>query len=432
MTEPPNLLTGRVTDWRERLDLIVATMRELSRQTDPVLMRQVYGERMRRLLPVDGAVSLSRRDLSAPYYRITRSSRWQEEINPWKEKDRLPLLKGGVLGELIYGDEPRLLDELEVSADDSAAEYLEGYRSLLAVPLYDRGVSLNMVVFLRRQPRAFNPEQFPELVWMSNLFGRATHSLVLAGQLKEAYEAVDYELKVVADIQRSLLPAKMPQVPTMGLAAYYQTSHRAGGDYYDFFPLPEGKWGMLIADVSGHGTPAAVLMAVTHSLAHTYPGPVTPPGEMLNYLNRHLTRLYTAYSDTFVTAFYGIYDPAGRTLTYASAGHNPPRLKRCEDGSLALLNGVRGLPLGVSPVETYREQTHQLVPGDQLVLYTDGITEADNGAGEMFGLGRLDKVLENCSVGASDLLKDVVEAVEAFTGGRPAHDDRTLLVAKIK
>jgi sigma-B regulation protein RsbU (phosphoserine phosphatase) len=118
-------------------------------------------------------------------------------------------------------------------------------------------------------------------------------------------------------------------------------------------------------------------------------------------------------------------------LTYASAGHNPPRLKRCEDGTLALLNRARGLPLGVFPDERYHEATHQLVPGDQLVLYTDGITEAANAADELFGLSRLDKVLENCAVGASDLLRSVVAAVEQFTGGAPAHDDRTLLVAKI-
>jgi sigma-B regulation protein RsbU (phosphoserine phosphatase) len=432
MYEPPNLLTGQVTDWRERLKLIVATMREMSRQTDPQQMRQAYSERMRRLLPIDGALSLSRRDLTAPYYRITRSSRWKEEVNPWKEKDRLPLLQGGLLSELIYADEPRWLDVLEVSPDDPAAEYLAGFGSLLAVPLYDRGKSLNMVVFLRQQPHAFNPEQFPELVWMSNLFGRATHNMALSEQLKEAYEAVDYELKVVADIQRSLLPARMPHIPTMSLAAHYQTSQRAGGDYYDFFPLPEGKWGLLIADVSGHGTPAAVLMAVTHSLAHTYPGPPTPPGEMLHYLNRQLTRLYTAHSDTFITAFYGIYDPAERTLTYASAGHNPPRLKRCKDGSLASLDGAQALPLGIAPVQTYREQTHRLVPGDQLILYTDGITEAANEAGELFGLARLDRVLEKCADGASDLLKAVVKAVEEFTGGRSAHDDRTVLVAKIQ
>ena len=172
-------------------------------------------------------------------------------------------------------------------------------------------------------------------------------------------------------------------------------------------------------------------MAVTHSLAHTYPGPATPPGAMLDYVNRHLANLYTVSSDTFVTAFYGIYEPRDRTLTYASAGHNPPRLKRCQDGSLALLDGARGLPLGILATEKYAETTYQLVPGDQLVLYTDGIVEAQNAAGEQFGMGRLDKVLENCAVGAPGLLESVLAAVEEFAAGRPAHDDRTVLVAKV-
>jgi phosphoserine phosphatase RsbU/P len=152
---------------------------------------------------------------------------------------------------------------------------------------------------------------------------------------------------------------------------------------------------------------------------------------MLDYLNRKLAALYTSQSDTFVTAFYGIYNPADRSLTYSSAGHNPPRLKRCQDGSLALLNGVRGLPLGVVATEKYAEKTHQLVPGDQLVLYTDGITEAQNAAGEQFGVGRLDKVLENCKVSVSDLLRSVLDELEEFSAGAAAHDDRTLLVAKV-
>jgi sigma-B regulation protein RsbU (phosphoserine phosphatase) len=432
MSAPAQFLEGAVTDWRERLALIVEMMREMSSQTDPLEMRRAYAARMRRIRPLDDTLSLSRRGLKFPYYRITRSSRWAEEINPWKETDRLPLLKGGVLADLIYGDEPRIFDDLRVPAGDPAAEYLEDFRSVMAIPMYDQGVALNMVLFLIREPHSFGREQFPEMVWQSNLFGRATHNLVLSERLQEAYEAVDDELKVVAEIQRSLLPQKMPDIPTMQVAAHYQTSQRAGGDYYDFFPLPCGKWGILIADVSGHGTPAAVLMAVTHSLAHTYNGPPTPPGQLLSHVNKHLTCLYTSRSDTFVTAFYGVYDPADRTLTYASAGHNPPRLKRCQDGSLALLDAVRGLPLGIFPKETYQDATHQLVPGDQLVLYTDGITEAHNDAGEMFGLARLDKVLENCSVGAPDLLQEVLAEVEAFTAGRPAHDDRTLLVAKIR
>jgi sigma-B regulation protein RsbU (phosphoserine phosphatase) len=430
MNATPTTRDGSVTDWRERLDLIVETMREMSTQTDPQEMRKAYAERVRRIIPTDATVSLSRRELKFPYYRITRSTLWKRDINPWKEKDLLPLLQGGILAELLYADEPRFFDDLVVPEDDPAAEYLTGYRSFLVIPQYDRGTALNWVILMKREPGAFRREQFPEIVWMTNLFGRVTYSLVLADQLKAAYEAVDYEMRVVADIQRSLLPPRTPSIPTIGIAAHYQTSHRAGGDYYDFFPLPDGRWGVLIADVSGHGTPAAVLMAITHSLAHSY-GPPTPPGELLGHLNRYLCDHYTTRADTFVTAFYGIYDPSDRSVTYSSAGHNPPRLKRCQDGSLALLNAVRGLPLGVFPGEVYREAVHHLVPGDQLVLYTDGITEAQNPAGEMFGLSRLDKVLENCSVGASDLLKSVLSAVEEFCEGLAPHDDRTLLVAKV-
>jgi sigma-B regulation protein RsbU (phosphoserine phosphatase) len=415
----------------ERLDYAVASMREMSQQTDPQEMNKAYGRRMRRLLPVDGSLSISRRDLSTPEFRVTRSSQWKNEINPWKERDRLPLLRGGLGAELLYGDEPLLFDDLAVPTTDPLFEYLDGFRSVAAIPMYDHGAALNMVLLLRREGRAFPPDQFPEMVWMSNLYGRATHNLVLSDQLKEAYETVDYEMQLVADIQRSLLPAQMPTIPGLGLAAHYQTSSRAGGDYYDFFPLAGGKWGILIADVSGHGTPAAVIMAVTHSLAHTYPGTHLSPGELLDHVNRHLNARYTAKGDTFVTAFYGIYDPAERTLTYSSAGHNPPRLKRCMDGSLASLDGGRGLPLGILPNPGYGQESIEMVQGDQLVLYTDGITEANNRTGEMFGLARLDKVLENCSVGASDLLQAVLEALDEFTAGRPAHDDRTLLVAKV-
>ena len=133
-----------------------------------------------------------------------------------------------------------------------------------------------MVITLQPEVAAFDPETFPEWFWVSSLFGRVTHNLVLREELKDAYEIVERELKVVADIQRSLLPQVLPKIPTLELAAYYRTSRWAGGDYYDFFPLPDGRWGILIADVSGHGTPAAVMMAITHSLAHSLPGPADP------------------------------------------------------------------------------------------------------------------------------------------------------------
>jgi sigma-B regulation protein RsbU (phosphoserine phosphatase) len=417
-------------DWRTQLAYIVETMREMSSQTDPQEMGRLYSKRMRGLIPVDASLSISRRDLDAPLYRITRSTRWTEDVNPWKQREKLPLLQGGVLTELLYGDQPRLFDDFAVPPGDPASDYLSGYRSVAAIPMYDRGISLNMILLMRKEPGAFHPEQFPSMVWQSNLYGRATHNLVLSEQLKEAYEEVDHELKIVAGIQRGLLPTHAPVIPGVGVATYYQTSARAGGDYYDFFPLPDGRWGILIADVSGHGTPAAVIMAITHSLAHTFAGPHDRAGRLLEYLNDRLQGRYTRDS-SFVTAFHAVYDPATRRLTYASAGHNPPRLKRCDDGSLASLDQVAGLPLGILGGEQYEESAMTLVRGDQLILYTDGITEAHDAVGKMFGVERLDRVLENCAVGADDLLRSVLDEVAAFTGGRPAHDDRTLLVLKI-
>ncbi|HLW64840.1 MAG TPA: PP2C family protein-serine/threonine phosphatase [Gemmataceae bacterium] len=418
-------------DWQGRLNTILDMMREMSVQTDPQEMVRSYGARIRQLMPRDGSISMSRRDLTRPRYRITRSSTWEDPINPWKEKDRLPLFEGGLLAELIYADAPKVIDKLEFGSDEPAVRYLAGYRSLMAIPLFDQGVALNMVVLLAKNPGAFDRKQLPEQVWMANLFGRATSNLVLSEQLHQAYQALDREFKVVGDIQRSLLPAVLPIIATMDLAAYYQPSTRAGGDYYDFFPMPDGKWGIIIADVSGHGTPAAVLMAITHSLAHTHPGPPNPPAAMLEYLNRNLATWYAGLGGTFVTAFYGVYDPKERTITYSSAGHNPPRLKRCQDGSMHSLDGAGGLPLGILADGSYEQTTRQLQPGDQIIFYTDGIVEARNHKGELFGVQRLDVALENCSLQAKALMDTLIHSVEEFASGHAADDDRTVIVARI-
>lgn len=419
------------TDWRHRLAVIVDTMRDMSRHSDPQEMVRAYGNRIQQFMPLDRRLSLSRRGLAFPQYRITRSTTWTEDINPWREKDRLPLLEGGLLAKLIYDDEPVVIDNLELWPNEPATEYLTGCRSLVAIPMYDQGEALNMVVLLRQGQAAFPKDEIPDLVWRSNLFGRATSNLVLKDELQRAYQALDRELKTVGEIQRSLLPAEFPRIPTLDLAAHYQPSQRAGGDYYDFFPLPDEKWGIFIADVSGHGTPAAVLMAVTHCIAHTHPGPNIPPGKVLDYLNHHLAVRYTGQNGHFVTAFYGVYDSPNRRLTYACAGHNPPRIKRCEDGSLLTLDQADGLPLGIAAEEQYAEATQQLQAGDQIIFYTDGVTEARNGDGEMFGTHRLDQALENCSLQAAGLLDTVLQAVNEFAHAHAADDDRTLIVARV-
>ena len=422
---------GLSTDWEQRLADIMELMRETSRLTNPQEMVAAYARRVRKMLPGERWISLSRRDIEPPKFRITRYSGWKEDINPWKQLDRLPVLEGGLLGELLYGGEPRLIDDLQVADDDPAATYLAGQRSVMAIPMLENGIAMNMVLSTRTEPGAYDRQQFPEIVWTSILFGRSTRNLVLAEQVKEAYDMVDRELQVVGDIRRSLLPEELPEIPTLKLAAHYQTSQRAGGDYYDFFPLPDGRWGIMVADVSGHGTPAAVVMAVTHSIAHLFPGRRAPPADMLNFVSRHLTRRYTGSVGAFVTAFYGIYNPATGELAYSSAGHNPPRVKHCSTGQITALDDASDYPLGVSSDVVYQNATTTLRRGDQVVFYTDGITEATDAAGRMFGVKRLDAVLAQCRDDATEIIDAILKAVDDFTAGQPASDDRTLVVAKV-
>jgi len=430
MTVAPDFFETEPRNWRARMTASAEVMRELSRATDPQEMYAIFARRMTQLFPVSRYMTLSRRGLRHPDYRVARFSLWKDPVNPWKESHRLPVHHGGLLAELLYGDQPRIIDGLAVDADDPAAEYLAGQRSLLAIPHFENGIAQNMVVVTREDTESFPRDRVADLVLLSNLFARATQTLVLSSAVKEAFDGLDYELRSIAEIQKSLLPAEKPKVPGLDVAVHYQTAKRAGGDYYDFFPLPNERLGVLIADASGHGAPAAVLMAVAHSIAHTRPEHPLRPGEFLTYMNAHLTRRYTRPTGSFMTAFYAVFDPMNATLSYASAGHNPPRLLRCADGFKLALNRAQKLPLGIKPDEAYLEQTVPLLPGDQVVFFTDGVIEAVNTEGDVFGSARIDEELATCLPTASALLRAILASHSLFTAGTTAADDRTLVVVK--
>ncbi|MCS7032916.1 MAG: stage II sporulation protein E, partial [Phycisphaerae bacterium] len=181
--------------WEQRLEQVRQMMLEMSLQTDPQAMVERYGTRVRKLMQYDGLVAVSRRGVAAPRYKITRSHLWGLDFDPWRNADRLPVLQGGILGQLLYAGLPKYLPELHVEPDDPAAEHLAGMGSLFAMPAYDAGKALSMTILMRRQPDGFDRERLPEQLWLSGLFGRVTHNLLLSRQLKEAYEAVDRELK---------------------------------------------------------------------------------------------------------------------------------------------------------------------------------------------------------------------------------------------
>lgn len=428
-------------DWREELKLVVNLMRDLSLIHDPQAAAVMYAQRLRetQLVPIDARISVSRRNLTAPFYRITRSSTWKDEIDPWKNPEKLPMYSSGLLGELVYSDDPVVIDDLpaRLSRDDPAFDLLQGYQLLLAAPTFENGESLNLNVVLVRDAKTFPMDRVPYLVWMSNLWGRSVFNLLLRRELEQSHErlqalnaALARELRIVGEIQHSLLPSRLPTVPGLALSAHYQTSELAGGDYYDLFDCGDGRWGILIADVSGHGAPAAVIMAITHAIAHLHPGGGAPPSALLEYLNASLAKTYTNGNGSFVTAFYGIYNAKTRQLTFARAGHNSPRLLR--GGKICGLDGDGGLPLGIAQTARYGERTETLQSGDLLMLYTDGIVEARNPTDELFGVDRLDQALITAKANADESIAAVISAVEAFTAGAKLLDDRTLLAAAVK
>ena len=247
----------------------------------------------------------------------------------------------------------------------------------------------------------------------------------LAARLDRANRALERETLAVGELQRALLPILPPDVPGYEVTQHYATSTRAGGDYYDFFALKGGRIGILIADASGHGAPAAVLMAMTRVLLHTSSEDLFPPERVLRRLDRQLGR--TLPPGWFVTACYAVLDPATGRLDYALAGHEPPLILRA-NGDVEHAPDQGGPPLGPFPALSMPALDLRLDPGDTLLLYTDGLSEAMNAAEEMFDLDHIRAALEGAHESALAGVRNrlLVRFAEHMNGSAAA-DDVTLL-----
>ena len=241
---------------------------------------------------------------------------------------------------------------------------------------------------------------------------------------------IEQELAVAGRIQASFLPESLPQIPGWQLAAALEPARETSGDFYDVIPLPNGRWGLLVADVADKGTGAALYMALSRTLIRTfaveYPH---QPDLALGAANRRI--LADASADLFVTVFYGVLDPGSGMLTYCNAGHNPPFLLGEEPGARNWALTGTGLPLGVLEEEIWEPRSVRLDGGSTLVLYTDGVTETGDPQEEMFGKERLLGVLKAAQgASAQGILDTVLSAVHEFAADSPhsQHDDITIMV----
>lgn len=254
----------------------------------------------------------------------------------------------------------------------------------------------------------------------------------LYNQLEAANAIIEQERDVIANIQRGLLCDSPPKIPGLKFFMDYQPSSKAGGDYYDFIPIDNDHLGILVSDVSGHGTPAAVIMAMMRVLFRSFLSENHSPRTTLQQLNKILRQnLETGY---FITTFYGVIHLPTRKMKFASAGHNPPILVEYDSGSVRELWLDKGIPLMILPNNEMAEGEIQLIPNSKLVLYTDGLTEAKNAEGENFGAKRLANTLLELgkNLPAGNLGQKVKDVIHRFMGDNKFTDDYTLVILEVE
>ena len=251
----------------------------------------------------------------------------------------------------------------------------------------------------------------------------------LYGEVKEK-ERLESELTMAHTIQASLLPQRLPRIAGWELAACWDAAREISGDFYDCFPVPGGRWGFVIADVAGKGVPAALFMALCRTLTRTFCMDGRPPREAIARVNDLI--IADSYSEWFVTLFYGLLDPKWGILTYVNAGHPRPLWMRKKGRKIERLT-ADGIALGVFEGITLEEKSVQLEPGDLVLMYTDGISEALDSAGNFYGERRVqDGLRRSAQETPAAIVSNLQKDIAAFSQGRPQADDLTAIMLKRK
>ena len=254
----------------------------------------------------------------------------------------------------------------------------------------------------------------------------------LYNELTEAYAFIEREQDIIACIQKSLLCHTLPDIPGFQFFADYQPSSKASGDYYDFIRIDNDHLGILVADVSGHGSPAAVIMAMMRVVLRSFLSTIRSPKEVLEKINQSLCD--NQKSRHFITAFYGVLHLPTRCMKYASAGHNPPLLIDYGANRILELNTEKGFPLMIHCDNALDEKEIELPLNSKLVCYTDGLTEARGMDQEMYGLERLKKNAQimGQSMNAEKLGLELKNHVQTYLDGCEFTDDFTLVILEVE
>jgi phosphoserine phosphatase RsbU/P len=297
----------------------------------------------------------------------------------------------------------------------------ESTLSEVAIPLHVEGQLVGVFTASHHQLDAFPPEQLRLLQALCSYVAVAVHNARRFQQERREREVMSREAHEARAMQQALLPKSLPLISGFAVSGLSIPAGAVGGDWYDFIPFDDGRWGLVLADVSGKGTAAALLMSSTRGVLRSLAAINCSPAEVLTKLNRLLVEDFPA--GRFVTMVYGVLDPAARTLTLANAGHLRPLL--VDENGARFLDHERGMPLGIGCGD-FSEVRVQLPPGSRLLFYSDGITEAENQEGEEYGAARLEQHFRRLEASAESIL----ENVRSFANGAGLRDDATVIVVK--
>jgi phosphoserine phosphatase RsbU/P len=310
----------------------------------------------------------------------------------------------------------------------TAGMRLASCEKCLAVAISVPGRRLGVLAVADKESRDGRVLDFtPTDARLLSLFANQAAAAIETARLhKDAIEKerIERELELAAAIQRQILPRDLPVVPGLEIAARNEPTRQVGGDYFDFFPLSEGRLAFVVADVSGKGVPAALLVSTVHAAIHLQIDEAKTVADLIERLDRHLQKF--AATRKFLTCFFGLLEPGTGLLRYVSAGHNPALLRRAS-GAVEQFKAT-GVPIGMFPHSVWREETLVMERGDLLCVYSDGITEALDAADEEFGVERLAGLLSLDAPGS--ICASVFDAVAGFAGDVPQYDDQTLLLLR--
>jgi sigma-B regulation protein RsbU (phosphoserine phosphatase) len=297
----------------------------------------------------------------------------------------------------------------------------ESTLSEVAIPLHVEGQLVGVFTASHTELDAFSPCQLRLLQALCSDVAVAIHNARRFQQEQRQREQMTSEAREARVIQQALLPKASPLIPGFNVSGLSIPVGSVGGDWYDFIPMDKGRWGLVLADVSGKGTAAALLMSATRGILRSLAEAACTPGEVLTKLNRLLVEDFPA--GRFVTMVYAVLDPTKRTLTFANAGHLPPLL--VSGTSARFLDVERGIPLGLGPSD-FSEVEVSLPLGSRLVFFSDGITEAENPMDEEYGFARLQEHFLRTDASAESL----IDNVRSFANGSGLRDDASVILVK--